>query len=37
MRMIEPVAELLRNASRPFTDAVAMPPSVYTSEVFLAR
>jgi choline monooxygenase len=37
MRMIEPVAELLRNAGRPFTDAVAMPPSVYTSEAFLAR
>jgi phenylpropionate dioxygenase-like ring-hydroxylating dioxygenase large terminal subunit len=30
-------ADLQRMAARPFEDAVAMPPSVYTSEEFLAR
>ena len=37
MSHIQPVAELLRTAARPFEDAVAMPPSVYTSEDFLQR
>ena len=30
-------AELMQMAARPFEDAVAMPPSVYISEAFLAR
>jgi hypothetical protein len=30
-------AELMQMAARPFEDSVAMPPSVYTSEEFLAR
>lgn len=34
---MKPAAELLEAARRPFTDAVAMPPSVYTSEDFLRR
>ena len=29
--------DLRQMAARPFEDAVAMPPSVYTSEEFLAR
>lgn len=33
----QPVAELLEAARRPFEDARAMPPSVYTSPEFLAR
>jgi choline monooxygenase len=37
MSISEPVTELLRTASRPFEDAIAMPPSVYTNEAFLAR
>lgn len=37
MSLIQPVAELLEAAGRPFTDARAMPPSVYTSADFLAR
>ena len=31
------LAELTRTAKRPFEDATAMPPGVYTSEAFLAR
>ena len=31
------VAELQRMAALPFGEATAMPPSVYTSEAFLAR
>ena len=30
------VDELVRAAQRPFEDAVAMPPGVYTSDQFLA-
>ena len=37
MPNIEPVADLLRAASRPFEDARAMPPGVYTSDAFLRR
>jgi choline monooxygenase len=37
MSLIQPVAELLEAAGRPFTDARAMPPGVYTSADFLAR
>ena len=37
MSLVEPAAELLRTASRPFEDALAMPPSVYTSDEFLQR
>ncbi|WGD32213.1 SRPBCC family protein [Ancylobacter sp. WKF20] len=37
MLLTKPVAELLEAAGRPFTDARAMPPSVYTSTDFLAR
>lgn len=37
MSHLQPVAELLRTAKRPFEDAIAMPPSVYTSEEFLKR
>ncbi|MDQ0350112.1 aromatic ring-hydroxylating oxygenase subunit alpha [Ancylobacter vacuolatus] len=37
MSPIQPVAELLEAAARPFEDARAMPPSVYTSPEFLAR
>ena len=33
----DPVAELIKNVSVPFEQARAMPPSVYTSEVFLKR
>lgn len=32
-----PSAALLAAAARPFEDAVAMPPGVYTSPDFLAR
>lgn len=32
-----PFTELLNAAARPMTEARAMPPSVYTSEAFLAR
>jgi len=35
--VLEPAADLLKTASRPFEDAVAMPPGVYTSEAFLQR
>lgn len=31
------LSDLVRTAERPFDDAVAMPPSVYTSEAFLSR
>jgi phenylpropionate dioxygenase-like ring-hydroxylating dioxygenase large terminal subunit len=31
------LSELTRTAKRPFEDATAMPPGVYTSEAFLAR
>jgi choline monooxygenase len=31
------LSELTRTAGRPFEDATAMPPGVYTSEAFLAR
>lgn len=31
------LADLVRTAGRPFDDALAMPPSAYTSENFLAR
>ncbi|MGE0005827.1 MAG: aromatic ring-hydroxylating dioxygenase subunit alpha [Parvibaculaceae bacterium] len=31
------LSELARTARRPFEDATAMPPGVYTSEAFLAR
>jgi choline monooxygenase len=34
---MEAATDLFRAASRPFTDALAMPPSVYTSEAFLKR
>ena len=37
MSQIQSVAELVRNASTPFTQARAMPPSVYTSPEFLER
>ena len=37
MPNIEPVADLLGAASRPFEDARAMPPGVYTSDAFLRR
>ncbi|MBS9479002.1 aromatic ring-hydroxylating oxygenase subunit alpha [Ancylobacter radicis] len=37
MSPAQPVAELLEAAARPFEDARAMPPSVYTSPEFLAR
>lgn len=37
MSAITPVAELVENASVPFAQARAMPPSVYTSEAFLQR
>jgi phenylpropionate dioxygenase-like ring-hydroxylating dioxygenase large terminal subunit len=37
MTVIQPVNELLEAARRPFDDARAMPPSVYTSPDFLAR
>ncbi len=37
MKIIQPVAELLRNVSVPFAEARAMPPSVYTSPEFLKR
>jgi choline monooxygenase len=33
----QPVAQLIEAASRPFEDARAMPPSVYTSPEFLAH
>lgn len=35
MTRADPVASLVENASRPFTEAYAMPPEVYTSEAFL--
>ncbi|MGE0240603.1 MAG: aromatic ring-hydroxylating dioxygenase subunit alpha [Parvibaculaceae bacterium] len=31
------LSELVHTAARPFTDATAMPPGVYTSDAFLAR
>ncbi|RMD93973.1 MAG: (2Fe-2S)-binding protein, partial [Alphaproteobacteria bacterium] len=34
---IDPVEELRRNTAVPFERARAMPPSVYTSEAFLAE
>jgi phenylpropionate dioxygenase-like ring-hydroxylating dioxygenase large terminal subunit len=37
MSLAQPVAELIETANRPFEDARAMPPSVYTSPEFLAR
>ena len=37
MTLIEPVAELVRNAATPFAEARAMPTSVYTSRAFLER
>jgi phenylpropionate dioxygenase-like ring-hydroxylating dioxygenase large terminal subunit len=37
MTQVQSVAELLRNVSTPFTEARAMPPSVYTSGEFLNR
>lgn len=37
MKPVQPVEELLQTARRPFVDALAMPPSVYTSEEFLQR
>ncbi|HEX4766782.1 MAG TPA: SRPBCC family protein [Lichenihabitans sp.] len=37
MSFAQPAADLLAAASRPFADARAMPPSVYTSQDFLAR
>ncbi|SDN70675.1 SRPBCC family protein [Ensifer sp. YR511] len=37
MTLSESIAELVEAAARPFEDARAMPPSVYTSEDFLAR
>ena len=37
LQAAQPVAELLEAARRPFEDAKAMPPSVYTSPEFLAR
>lgn len=37
MSNLTPVERLLETAGRPFEDAVAMPPSVYTSTEFLAR
>lgn len=35
--MKDAAAELLENVALPFEQARAMPPSVYTSEAFLAR
>ncbi len=32
MDQIDPIAELKATAARPFTQAMAMPPGVYTSE-----
>jgi len=37
MSLITPVARLLETAQRPFENAVAMPPDVYTSAEFLDR
>jgi choline monooxygenase len=37
MSLIQPNAELLKAAERPFEDARAMPPSVYTSQAFLQQ
>lgn len=37
MTIIDPVAELIETVRQPFERARAMPPSVYTSEVFLER
>jgi len=38
VKPIEPtLSDLARTAGRPFSDARAMPPAVYTSEAFLAR
>ncbi len=37
MSTIKPIARLLETAQRPFEDAVAMPPDVYTSAEFLER
>jgi phenylpropionate dioxygenase-like ring-hydroxylating dioxygenase large terminal subunit len=37
MPNIEPVARLMETAARPFKDAVAMPPEIYTSAEFLER
>lgn len=37
MNVVDPVAQLVENASQPFERARAMPPSVYTSEAFLER
>jgi phenylpropionate dioxygenase-like ring-hydroxylating dioxygenase large terminal subunit len=34
---LDPAADLQHSAARPFEDARAMPPGVYTSEAFLAR
>ncbi|HUS55766.1 MAG TPA: SRPBCC family protein [Thermohalobaculum sp.] len=33
----DPILQLQRTSARPFEDARAMPPGVYTSEAFLAR
>ena len=32
MDPVDPIAALRATASRPFTEAMAMPPSVYTSK-----
>ena len=37
MSSLDPVQRLLETARRPFEDAVAMPPEVYTSPAFLER
>ena len=37
MTKTDPVAQLIMNVSVPFTRAHAMPPDIYTSEVFLDR
>ncbi len=36
MDPVDPIAALRATASRPFTEAMAMPPSVYTSQAVTA-